>query len=163
MPTMSEGETAAHRGARSCFATKADGTPCHAPPRSGSQFCFFHDPEVEEERTAARRAGGAERSQPRTVLPRDSADAALGNAIQVADLLGSTINQVRHGELDTRVGNAVGYLASVLLRALDQGQLEDRVAVLERSLSTGDPLHSSVIADHEALDLEFVPAGDEIE
>jgi hypothetical protein len=48
--------------------------------------------------------------------------------------LGASINQLRRGQLDPRVGNAIGYLASVLLRALEQGPLEERLAHLETIL-----------------------------
>jgi hypothetical protein len=49
-------------------------------------------------------------------------------------LLGDSINQIRRGELDPRVANAMGYLASVLLKALQQGPIEERLACLEAIL-----------------------------
>ena len=49
-------------------------------------------------------------------------------------LLGESINQVRRGQLDPRVANAVGYLASMLLGALQQGPLEERLQRLEATL-----------------------------
>jgi hypothetical protein len=45
-------------------------------------------------------------------------------------LLADSINRLRRGQLDPRVANSMGYLASVLLKALDQ-RLEDRLAHLE--------------------------------
>jgi hypothetical protein len=48
--------------------------------------------------------------------------------------LGDSINRLRRGELDPRVANAIGYLASVLLRAQEQGPLEERMAKLEAML-----------------------------
>jgi hypothetical protein len=44
---------------------------------------------------------------------------------------------VRRGQLDPRVGNAVGYLASILLGALQQGPLEERLSRLEATLGLG--------------------------
>ena len=38
------------------------------------------------------------------------------------------------GRLDPRVANAMGYLASVLLKALENGKIEDRLAHLEAIL-----------------------------
>jgi hypothetical protein len=49
----------------------------------------------------------------------------------VTGLLAQTINQVRSGRLDPKTGNAVGYLAGVLLKALQQGDFEARLQVLE--------------------------------
>jgi hypothetical protein len=48
--------------------------------------------------------------------------------------LADSINQLRRGELDPRVANGVGYLASILLRALEQGPMEERLAHLESLL-----------------------------
>ena len=48
----------------------------------------------------------------------------------VSELLEETINRVRRGPFDLRAANAIGFLASTLLKALDQ-RLEDRLAHLE--------------------------------
>ena len=48
--------------------------------------------------------------------------------------LAESINAVRKGELDPRVANAVGYLAGIQLRALEQGPTEQRIAALEMTL-----------------------------
>ena len=49
-------------------------------------------------------------------------------------LLGESISQVRRGQLDPPVANAVGYLASILLGALQQGLLVERLRRLEETL-----------------------------
>lgn len=49
----------------------------------------------------------------------------------VTGLLAQTINQVRSGGLVPRTGNAMGYLAGVLLKALQQGDIEARLQALE--------------------------------
>jgi hypothetical protein len=53
---------------------------------------------------------------------------------EASELLEETINRVRRGPFDLRSANSIGFLASTLLRALDQ-RLEDRVAHLEAVLS----------------------------
>ena len=113
-----------------CEQIKVDGTRCQANARTGSKFCFFHDPEVAAKRTAARKAGGIERSR-RAVLPADTPDRSLSSIDDVVALLGETINQTRTGTLDPKVANAVGYLSGILLKALIQGDLEQRLAELE--------------------------------
>jgi hypothetical protein len=50
--------------------------------------------------------------------------------------LADSINRLRRGQLDPRLANAMGYLASVLLKALENGRIEDRLARLE-SVMTG--------------------------
>jgi hypothetical protein len=68
------------------------------------------------------------------VLPADTPDQPLGSPQNVADLLADSINRLRRGQLDPRGANAMGYLATVLLRALEQGPLEERLARIEATL-----------------------------
>jgi hypothetical protein len=49
---------------------------------------------------------------------------------EVGELLEETINRVRQGPFDLRAANAIGFLAGVLLKALDQ-RIEERLAHLE--------------------------------
>jgi hypothetical protein len=65
------------------------------------------------------------------VLPPDTPNLPLASVADVVTMLGATINQVRRGELDVRVANAVGYLGGVLLKGLQEGELEQRIAALE--------------------------------
>jgi hypothetical protein len=51
----------------------------------------------------------------------------------VVTLLGQTINQTRRGQLDTRVANAVGYLAGILLKGLQDADIELRIKRLEEN------------------------------
>lgn len=115
----------------SCLGRTADGRACTARPQAGSRYCFFHDPEAAEARLEARRAGGRERSRRLVTLPETESDLRLDTVADVTRLLGDTINRVRKGTLDVRVANTVGYLAGVLLRSLEVGDLEDRLARLE--------------------------------
>lgn len=69
------------------------------------------------------------------MLPSDTPDHPLGNTKDVAAFLADSINQLRRGQLDPRVANAMGYLASIHLRALEQGPVEERLAKIEAILS----------------------------
>jgi hypothetical protein len=117
-----------------CQSRRKDGKRCDANAQAGKNSCVFHDPAKEAEGQRARRAGGLRRSQRTAVLPKQTPDHALRNTIEVSAFLAESINQVRRGELDPRVANSVGYLASVLLRSLEQGPLEERMARLEATL-----------------------------
>ena len=119
----------AGRRSRQCTQVKADGARCQANAITGSDYCFAHDPARAEDRQAARQAGG--RVGKTKVLPPETADAPLSRATDVVALLGETINQVRRGEVDPRVANTVGYLSATLLRALEVGDIEERLAGLE--------------------------------
>ena len=116
--------------AKKCQFRKEDGKRCGANAQPANGLCVFHDPARESEGRRARRAGGITRSRLATVLPPDTPDHPLGNTTDVSTLLSDSINRLRRGQLDPRVANSMGYLASVLLKALDQ-RLEDRLAHLE--------------------------------
>ena len=49
-------------------------------------------------------------------------------------LLSDTISQVRRGDIDPRVANAVGYLSGIALKAREQGELNDRLSRLEKTV-----------------------------
>jgi len=112
-----------------CKHVRADGTRCRANTIAGSEFCFFHDPAKAREREDAQRAGGSMGKA--KVLPPDTQDVPLASTADAVRFLGQTINQVRRGEIDPRVANTIGYLSATLLRALEQGDIERRLAELE--------------------------------
>ena len=113
----------------SCQATKPDGSRCQAAALPGSGFCFFHDPARAAERRAAQSFGGSQNRM--KTLAADAPDVKVADCRDVVQLIGATINQVRKGELDPRVANAVGYLANVLIKAVEQSETERRLDELE--------------------------------
>jgi hypothetical protein len=115
-----------------CEHRKPDGSPCKATPQAGSAYCFFHDPARDGQRREARRKGAAARN--RKPDPGPVEDVPLGTVADVAVLLGKTINEVRAGRMEPKVGNAVAVLVGQLLAALRGGALEDRLRRLEEEL-----------------------------
>jgi len=86
---------------------------------------------------------GGSRNRMKTLAP-DAPDVTVRNCEDVVRLLAESINQVRKGQLDPRVANAVGYLANVLIRALEQGEVEARLAALEAALAAPRPARQEV-------------------
>jgi hypothetical protein len=115
-----------------CRTTKADGTPCRGAARP-SGFCVFHDPGLAGQRAEGRRRGGRQRSRPAAVLAA-APDLPLQTICDVQALLGQTINETRQGKLDPNVANAIGYLCSVFLKAVEAGALPEEDAALQRQL-----------------------------
>ena len=120
---------------RPCKARTKDGTECQTPALAGSDFCFFHDPDKADERFEARAAGG--RQNRMKTLSADAPDIQVESCQDVARLISTTINQVRKGELDPRIANAVGYLANVFIKAVEQGDIERRIEELEAAVKPG--------------------------
>jgi hypothetical protein len=121
-----------------CGFRKKDGGRCGADVQSGKILCVFHDPTRAADGRRARRLGGINRHRSAPVLLLETPDNPLRSTQDVSSLLGESINQVRRGQLDPRVANAVGYLASILLGALQQGPLEERLARVEAALELDD-------------------------
>jgi hypothetical protein len=119
---------------RRCDFRKKNGQRCGADAQSGKTLCVFHDPAKAAAGRRARRLGGINRSHTAAALPPETPDHPLNNVHDVSLLLGQSINQVRRGQLAPRVATAVGYLAGILLSALQQGPLEERLQRLEATL-----------------------------
>ena len=117
------------RNTERCQHVKGDGTQCRARKVRASDYCFFHDPARAAERAAARQAGGRKGKAP--VLPPETPLRPVRTAGDVIELLGETIHQVRVGTLDPRVGNCIGYLSGIVLKATEQGEMEQRLAAME--------------------------------
>jgi len=121
--------------ANRCDFRKKNGSRCEANAQPSNGLCVFHDPSRAADGRRARKAGGIRRSQGTRALPRDTPDHALSNTKEVSAFLAESINQLRRGELDARIANGLGYLTSILLRALEQGPVEERLAKPEATLA----------------------------
>lgn len=69
-------------------------------------------------------------------MPTGTPDFRATSAESVVKLLSRTVNQTLRGEIDPKVANAVGYLSGVILRAREQGEIEERLAKIEEVLKT---------------------------
>lgn len=117
--------------ARSCKHTKSDGQACRALAIKNSDYCFFHDPACEEQRREAVILGGKARKTRKVLEPVVVQGKTLRTGRDVIKLLEETINQARTGELDPGIANTIGHLSNVLLRAIEVGELEQRLLTLE--------------------------------
>ncbi len=131
---------------RHCSHTGRDGAQCEAHPQTGSPYCFFHDPTLQNKRKAASRAGGVGNRRPaRTLrLPPNP----LQTASQIADFLRQTMNQLGQGEVDIlRAATGIGYLTTVLLQVMGKEISDEERA--RRSAAT-DSFLKSVFSDPAA-------------
>lgn len=115
-----------------CGGTNKQGGPCQGAALPGSTLCWFHDPARAEERRRACHNGGKSRMRAAAVLPADAPEPALRSPQDVQALLSRTIYDVAKGRLDTKVANAIAYLASTWLQSWDRGEADDRITELEK-------------------------------
>lgn len=116
-----------------CIHVKAKGIKCRAWSLKNSDYCFFHDPFKSQDRNRAQCKGG-EASQRKT-LPECTEDVSIETATDIVELLATTISQTRKGEIDSKIATTIGYLSSIVLRAREQGILEERMFTLEKQLN----------------------------
>ena len=117
---------------KQCKAKTKSGRRCEAYAVAGSDFCLTHAPERARDRAERNRKGGyAKRA------PKPSANVAPPKIESIADVL-AIINLVIADlwVLENTVPRARGLLASceAAAKALEIGELEARVAVLEDAL-----------------------------
>ena len=115
---------------RRCAGIRGSGGQCEGYAITGSSHCFAHDPGQAAQRDEARRRGG--QAGRGATLP--ASDVPVRSLVDVVALVEETINDVRTGRVDVRVANAVGYLANVAAKAIQQGELELRLVALEAVL-----------------------------
>ncbi len=115
---------------RNCTFIKEDGTGCGAPRLTDGEFCFWHSPDHATERAEAARLGGLRRRREKTV--------AAAYDLEGLDGLQQVRRLVNIAALDTLgLENAVArnrtlaYLAMVLLKTLEVGELQERLEALE--------------------------------
>lgn len=95
----------------------------------GSDYCFIHNPEQKKAREKALKKGGQALKKVKMNLAPVKFE---GGTRDVADLLAETINQVRQNRISQRTANTIGYLANILLKALESGEIEERLEKIER-------------------------------
>ena len=108
-----------------CKARKRNGKRC-PNPASASGYCFTHDPARSAERSAARKRGGFNR--------RTAARVSGAEAVQIKD-----IADVWQLENSPARGRVLLGAADTAMRALQVGELEERVKALETRLNSGNP------------------------
>lgn len=116
---------------RRCAHVHPSGKSCGGYAITGSDRCFAHSPEAAERRAAARRRGG----QAGRIVVLPTSDLTVRSLGDVVGLVETTINDVRCGRIDVRVANAIGVLSNVAIKAIQQGELEQRLEALEAVLA----------------------------
>ena len=119
-----------------CTATTASGKHCQAPAQQGRPFCFAHDPERAAERADARRRGGYNRRTPKAGDP-DGYPTRLRSVGDVQAVLEAALRDTVQQENSGQRTQALVRLAHGALKALEVGDLEERLAALEARLEEG--------------------------
>jgi hypothetical protein len=112
-----------------CQAISKDGKQCRAHALKGKKYCLVHDPESKKELKEYARQGGLVKKKVQTSLAPIE---FKGDIKEVLDLLADTINQVRSNTMPARTANTIGYLANVMIKALEITEIDNRLKQVER-------------------------------
>lgn len=110
-----------------CKHKKRDGERCGAHALIGQARCAMHAQPGRAAELGSK--GGRRRALYSASDLREFA--APQTASDLRDLLAESIIEIRAGKLDPRVANALGYLGTSYLRALEVSDVEARLAALE--------------------------------
>lgn len=127
-----EGITTAYP--RKCKATTKAGKPCRAWAMEGSDYCYMHNPATAAERKAAQARGGKARHGRHLETGGDPDELQLEGVADTLAILATAIKDTARLENSVARNRALGYLASVALKAFEITELEERMEALERAL-----------------------------
>ena len=119
-----------------CHGTNRKGEACNAGTRAGSNYCFFHDPAMAEERQKARKRGGRARHGRKVgSTGEDFPPVCLDTVADVLSYLSQAANDLVRLENSVSRNRAMAQLASVAVSVLEVGQMEERLVALEEALN----------------------------
>ncbi len=140
---------------RTCTRPLPDGRRCRAWPLRDQPFCFWHAPDREEEAAEARRLGGLRRRRERTVAGAYELEglASIPALRRILEVVAVDTLSLDNGIARSRVLIA---LVATAAKLIEIGELEDRIARLEASL-TERPLPTPVFPMGDPARLEVLP------
>ena len=125
-----------------CKATTKSGKPCRSMAMSDSDYCFRHNPDIsDEEKLQASAMGGSKLTKQRLERQVTTAqeDVNIRSLNGIVDLLDSNIRDVRRGDIDPKVSNAIVQNLNVLLKVYELGIQDARIRKLEEKAGIESP------------------------
>lgn len=114
-----------------CTSKTQNDQPCRSFVRTGSEFCYFHDPALGKQRRAAQSKGGRNRS-PLLAMPVLPSEFDLKDPDNVANLLNLVVNRLVSGQMEAKTGNAVAQVVNLALRVNELREEAEQAAQAKR-------------------------------
>jgi len=122
-----------------CKFKRLNGKKCKAYAMHNSGFCWYHSPDVSDEKKRIISSKGGRSNSRIEVLKLPAI--TIENAQDIPDLIIDAIQNVRKNRMEIRKGSVIGYLSSILLKAYDTAYMESRVEKIEKELEKLNPLN----------------------
>lgn len=118
-----------------CISKTKAGKQCTAPQMGGSQYCYRHNPDIDQaDKLQASKAGGTSKA-----VLKDAPKAQLRTIEGIVSLLETNTDAVIRGDLDPRVSNAVVQNVNALLKVYELAVVDSRVRKLEQQAGIDSP------------------------
>ena len=114
-----------------CQGRNARDEPCGAYAIDGSDFCYWHSPDMEDRRRESAARGGRSRHGRTLSAGSKTGDVSLESVADVVSLLEDVVRDLFSLENSIARGRAVGYICGLAVRALEVSDLEARIVRLE--------------------------------
>jgi hypothetical protein len=118
---------------RLCAYRMPNGEQCQSPPLRDGQFCFMHSPEHAEDAQKARELGRLRRKREVTISGAYEFG-GLNNVPGIRRVLEIAILDTLSMDNSLSRNRTLAYLIMVALKALEVGDLEDRISILEQAV-----------------------------
>lgn len=116
-----------------CKFIKQDGIKCNTNAMKNG-YCYFHNPDIsKEEKHNAVAKGG--KSNKLLMVNSRFPEVKLKSAKDVSRLLSMMISKVMNNELDLRIATGITYIASHLLKAYEQTDLQEQIENIEEMIN----------------------------
>lgn len=110
-----------------CKATTIDGKPCGANQIRANGFCYWHDPDLEEERREKRARGGKNSSN----AARAKKAMKQYEGMDLVSVLHGVLDGLLTGNHEPGVANAAANVAKAISQLRTSQELEARIAGIE--------------------------------
>lgn len=118
-----------------CIAKTKAGKDCTARPMHGAEHCYRHNPAISDADKHAAAVSGGKATQ----VLANAEPVTLRNVESIISLIESNINDVRTGQIDTKVSNAVVQNINALLKVYELAIVDSRVRRLEQQAGIDTP------------------------
>ena len=122
-----------------CKFKKTDGTVCKAFSLTGSDYCYWHSPDIDANQKCNARSRGGKSNKHIPVSNRETKPIQLKNVKDVVKLLEETVNAVRTELHATdsltskiKIANSIAFLSGHVISALEKSDLEKRLGEIEK-------------------------------
>lgn len=119
---------------RVCAGITKAGRQCGHPPLTDGAYCLWHDPELEEEATQARKLGGQRRRRERVIHGAYEFN-GLATVEDMRRVLEVAVLDTLGLDNGVQRNRVLGSLVMVAAKLLEVGELQERVDRMESALA----------------------------